>query len=554
MTLLGAAIAKRLTRRWEAIPERFADFLRWIGRDPSEAIEAICDASEGRPVHSALGPKVFGCANDNLPAEPRRVVVVQAGGRGGKTSRLLAPKALHAGLTVPLPTLAPGEHAVSLIVAPRQLEALQALSFVRGILESRDELRALVVNRSVHRGAERLGAAECITIRRPQDGRLVDIRIGVASSGGLSARAKTLVFAGLDEAAFFRAEGELTDKALYQAAIQRVVPGGQVWMVSTPWIEGFGMMAELFQADFGRHEHTLCATGPTRLLNPTWDPDGTIEKHLRTTDPDNASREIDAIPLPAGSKLFFPPEVLAKAVNDNRPRHLEPDHRFTHYAGTDLGFRRNSSALGIARVDGKVVRLAYLEEVRPERGKPLVPSEVCEGFAEACARYSAWSVLGDLHYSETAREHFGVARHRDPADRREVPHLRSVSYVDFIPTIENVSDAFARVRDMMADGRIELPKDDRLLSELRRTTSRPMPGGAVKVELPRVGNAHGDLAMACVLAMSRYQDGSYARKLEELARRAAEREQSAKPKTRREEREAAALDEMRRMTRMPKAG
>jgi hypothetical protein len=123
VTKVGQAFARSLTSVREPIPERFADFLRWVGLEPSEAIEAIADASEGRPVYSALCPKLFGCSNDNLPRCARRVVCVRAGGRGGKTSRLLAPKALHAALTVPLPTLAVGEHAVSLLVAPRELES-----------------------------------------------------------------------------------------------------------------------------------------------------------------------------------------------------------------------------------------------------------------------------------------------------------------------------------------------------------------------------------------------------------------------------------------------
>lgn len=552
VTKVGQAFARSLTSVREPIPERFADFLRWVGLEPSEAIEAIADASEGRPVYSALCPKLFGCSNDNLPRCARRVVCVRAGGRGGKTSRLLAPKALHAALTVPLPTLAVGEHAVSLLVAPRELEAMQALSFVRGLIASRDELSALVVNRSMHRGELRLGDAKCITIRR-RDGKTVDIRIGVASGGGLSARAKTLVFAGLDEAAFFRAEGELTDKALYQAAIQRVVPGGQVWMVSTPWIEGFGVMEEHLKRDFGRHELTLCAMGTTRELNPSWDPDGTIEAQMRIDDPDNAAREIDAIPLPAGSKLFFAPEVLARAVNENRPRLLDFDPRFEHWASADLGFRRNSSALGISRLEGELLRLAFLDEVIPGRGEPLIPSEVCKGFGDACARYGTFDLQVDYESIEAAREHLGALQLRDPRDRGMAPGRRSVSITEFHPGTE-LEPAFTRVRTAMSESKVELPNDARLLSQLRRVTSKPLAGGRMSIVLPRVGNAHGDLAVACIMSLSRYQESAAGRKYEALSALMRGAPAPTAKKTARELKEERDLDIQRRMTRMPKAG
>lgn len=552
MSAIGQGFARSLTMTREPVPERFADFLRWAGLAPSEAIEAIADASEGRHVRTALCPKLFGCANDNLPRCARRVVVVRAGGRGGKTSRILAPKALHAALTVPLPTLAAGEHAVALLVAPRELEAMQALSFVRGIIAGRDELAAMVVNRSMHRGELRLGDAKCITIRRA-DGKLVDIRIGVASGGGLSARAKTLVFAGLDEAAFFRADGELTDKALYQAAIQRVVPGGQVWMVSTPWIEGFGVMEEHLKRDWGRHELTLCAMGTTRELNPSWDPDGTIEAQMRIDDPDNASREIDAIPLPAGSKLFFSPEVLARAVNENRPRILDFDPRFEHWASGDLGFRRNSSALGISRLEGELLRLAFLDEVIPKRGEPLIPRDVCEGFGEACARYGTFDLQVDYESIEDARGYLGALQLVDPRDHRMAPGRRSVGITEFNPGTE-LEPAFTRVRTRMADGLVELPNCSRLLSQLRRVTSKPLAGGRMSIVLPRVGNAHGDLAVASIMSLARYQESAAGRKYEELSALMRGAQPSTSKKTTRELREEQDLEMRRRMTRMPKAG
>ncbi len=463
-------------------PLRFVDFLeatQWCDLRLSPVVHAIADASDGRKVEldATVAMSTFGCLAGALPTTPRRVVVVRAGGRGGKTSRLLAPKALHAALTVPLPDLRPGEHARALLIGPDKSLAIQALGFVRGYLES-PGLASLVHN----------DTAECITLRRP-DGKLVDIAIGAATRGGKAARGRSLVFVGMDEAAFFFADDghTVTDKDIYDAAIQRVVPGGQIWIVSTPFIEESGVMERKLKDDWGKHDEALCAVGTTRALNPKWDPDGSVEAMMRREDPENASREIDAIPLPSGSKMFFGKDDIDAAVELDRVGNLEPTNTFSHAAGADLAFTRNSAALGIARVEGRKVRLAYTEEIRPERGTSLKPSEVCEGFAKSCIRYGLDTVQGDHHYVESARELMGNV---------------GVTYEPWTPTVDSKAQVFTTMRKLMAERRLGLPNDPRLLSQIRKVTSKPMPGGGTSIILPKQGTAHGDLLMAVVLAVA----------------------------------------------------
>lgn len=478
--LARVALAKSRARAEQGVPASFRAFLEsadYCALTLSPVVQAIADASDGNPVScdDATAQSTFGCAAVDLPRCPRRVVVVRAGGRGGKTSRLLATKAIHASLTVPLPDLRTGERGRALLIAPDKALALQALSFVRGYLEA-PALAGLVAN----------DTAECITIRRP-DGKLVDIAIGAATRGGKAARGRSLVFVGMDEAAFFYADDghTVTDKDIYDAAIQRVVPGGQIWIVSTPWIEDAGVMEERLKADWGKHTSTLCAVGTTRALNPKWDPSGEIEAEMRREDPENAAREIDAVPLSAGVKMFFAKDDVDAAVETGRTDSLEYDANFPHAAGTDLGFTRNSAALALARTEGRRVRVAYTEELRPERGTALKPSVVCKGFAEACVRHGVDSVQGDHHYEESAKELMGEC---------------GVSYLPWTPTVDSKALAFTTMRRLMAERRLGLPDDIRLLSQIRRTTSKPMAGGGTQILLPKQGTAHGDLLMACVLA------------------------------------------------------
>jgi hypothetical protein len=115
------------------------------GRAPSPVVCAIVDASEGRApegIDDATAQRVFRCGRLALGTGiVPRIVLLGAGRRGGKTSRLLAPKMVHAAWTVPLPDLAPGEIARSLVIAPDLDLADACFNYAKGICESSPVLR-----------------------------------------------------------------------------------------------------------------------------------------------------------------------------------------------------------------------------------------------------------------------------------------------------------------------------------------------------------------------------------------------------------------------------
>lgn len=461
----------------------FAEAKNLCGLDLSPLVAAIADASEARPIalDDVAAQTHFGCEAARLPATPPRTVVVRAGGRGGKTSRLLAPKALHAAWTVPLPLLGPGEVGYAVIFAPDLKLARQALSFCKGYVDESPTLRAALVEEPT---------ADALTLKRP-DGRIVRVEVFAASRGGKGGRGKSLVFAGLDEACFFRDEatGVVNDAEMYRAVIQRVVPGGQVWIVSTPWLAGVGLLEELVGKNFGSHEHALCALAPTRALNPAWDPDGEIERDLRENDPDNAEREIDAVPMAAGSAMFFDPNAIKAAVDEDRP--LEAPYRggAAYGAGGDLAFKRDSSALAIAELcDGRYA-IAALDELRPEKGAPLKSSAVVGQFAGTMRRYACGDLTLDSHEREAATD--DLAAHGLTALPAPEGHGgKAESYIAF--------------RRLLHEGRLTLPNHPRFLRQLRDIVSKPMPGGGLSITSPRrTGGGHGDLVSAAVLAVWR---------------------------------------------------
>ncbi len=460
-----------------------AESEHFCGLTLSPLMAAIMDAAEGRPVTTiddAAALKHFGCSLAKLPRRARRLVAVRAGGRAGKTSRLLATKALLAALTVPLTTLAPGERAISLIMAPDLVLARQVLGFVRGYIEASPALSARVLN----------DTADEIELRRP-DGLPVLIRVRAASRGGKGGRGFVLVFAGLDEAAFFRddASGVVNDTEIYRAVAQRLVPGAQAWIVSTPWIAGTGLLEETLAADLGTHEHALCVVAPTRALNPTWDPDGTIEAQLRQSDPENADREIDAIPLAAGSSRFFEKVTLDAATDAQRAQDLQPERGGFYGAAGDFAFRRNASTVAVVRripVEGGADRyeLAFLDERRPEPGAPLKPSAVVDDFAPALKRYGLTRAAADSHERDQVADE--MARHDIT--------------VSALPAGQaGKAEQYLFVRRLLREGRFTMPAHTRLRAQLNAILAKPAPGGGMSITSPTTADgSHGDLVSGVV--------------------------------------------------------
>jgi hypothetical protein len=462
---------------------QFASSRTYCGLDPSPLMAAVYDASEGiRPttIDDATCLVHFGCELDALPTAPRRTVAVRAGGRGGKSSRLMAVAALHRAWTVPLPTLRRGEVASSMLVAPDMSLARQTLSFVHGYVEDSALLRRALIDEPTK---------DSIELRRP-DGKRVRVEVRAASRGGRGVRGRTLCFAGLDEACFFFDElsGVVNDADLYRATAQRVVPGGQVWIASTPWIADTGLLETLIAKNFGTHDHALVLTAGTRALNPTWDPTGEIERDLREQDPDAAVREIDGQPMSGGAGTFFDGSALTACVDETLVLPMSASLCRRAAFGGDIGLVSDSSALvGVADV-GRTLTVIAVSELRPTKGNPLRPKAVIDDFAATMTRFGARSFMADAHYRESVREHLA-------------PH--GIRFADAPGGRDGKSDVFLHAKKLIHEGRVRIPNHPRLLTQLRQVVSRPAPGGGLAITSPRRrgGGGHGDIASAFVLAL-----------------------------------------------------
>ncbi|MBI2391504.1 MAG: hypothetical protein HYV09_18080 [Deltaproteobacteria bacterium] len=415
-----------------------------------------------------LGRKLFGDV-EIIPAIARAVLVAVCGARGGKTY-LAALRLLHLALTVPL-QLAPGEHAFAPFIAPDMRLATQGLRYVAGAVRSTQALARCVDGK--------IGSEGFTVVRH--DGEPVRFEALPATAGGSAVRGRTLVGVVMDEAAFFRDEfSAVNDEDIFRGFAPRIVPGGQALVVSTPWAQA-GLLYKEFSNNRGEPKTAIAAHAPTTLLRTDEHTRALVAKE-RMRDPENARREFDAEFLPRGSGAFFDPTAIDASIFDR----LDVPRGWALTAAIDAGFRSDASALVIVACGGEQFAVVHREELRPDKGAPLKPSEVIRTFAQSLRSFGVSRVAADQFYVEAVREHLsehGIGLVEAPAGQigKVTTHMRA--------------------RSILHEGRLRMPRDERMLNQLKSIEQRPTAGGGLQIHTPRRAGGHGDIASALILAL-----------------------------------------------------
>lgn len=466
-----------------ALRASFLSFCVWLGVTLTPGQRVLCAvAYDGQSPGAAsteesrqLALRIFG-AVEAIPAEARSVVNAVCGRGAGKSYTLIALRLLWGALARDLSGLARGEVGYAPIVAPQLKLARQTLNFIRGALAD-PRLSPMVV-------AE---AKDDIVIQRP-DGRRVSFSCLAAGRAGAALRGKSFTDAAFEEAAFFRDEdtGVVNDAELFNAVSPRILPGGQIILVSSPWAE-VGLFYDLHKENWGHPTAAIAAHAPTLVLN---DNEKTREMVAReqVRDPDNASREYGAEFLGSGAQQFFESGAVDAAVSAELivPRKALPGEFVT--VGADFGFRSDSSAVVVVHrsVDGEHYWVGDVLELRPQEGKPLKPSATVQRFAQLVKGHGAGYVMADQHYRETIAEHLAA---------------EELGFLD-APAGSLAADPFVRARMLFREGKVHLPDDPRLRSQLKAVVGKALPGGGLRIVQPRLAKGgHGDLVSALVLAL-----------------------------------------------------
>ena len=153
-------------------------------------------------------------------------------------------------------------------------------------------------------------------------------------------------------------------------------------------------------------------------------------------------------------------------------------------AGLDMGLRSDSSALVIVHRRKDILHVGEIVELRPTPDTPLKPSEVVRTFAKAMKLHGCSYAVGDNHYRES------VVEYLDEFD------------MTFCPGPSAPAVAYVRSRALMREGRVRLPRNERLIQQLKEVQGRQTSGGGMSITHPRTANGgHGDIVSALVLAL-----------------------------------------------------
>jgi hypothetical protein len=150
----------------------------------------------------------------------------------------------------------------------------------------------------------------------------------------------------------------------------------------------------------------------------------------------------------------------------------------TYYGFVDpSGGSIDSAALGIAHAENG----RFVLDGAWERRAPHSPASVIEEFSVTLKQYGVRKVVGDRYAGEFPRELF-----------------RSWG-VSYEPSAKTRSELYVEFLSLLNSGRVELPRHQRLLAQLRGLERRVARGGRESVD--HVAGGHDDLANAAAGAI-----------------------------------------------------
>jgi Terminase RNaseH-like domain len=394
-------------------------------------------------------------------------IVFRVGRRGGKSTTLT-----RVGLTEILfgdRDIPPGDCGMFAIISTDRSEAARKL---RGAREMLDTLG--VRYRS-------LGVPNAIQLV----GRRVGVQVFTASIAGVSGF--TAVFVLCDEVSKWKDADTGTNPATEVLASVRptlagVSPAARCILSSSPFGDIDAHAKAYDRGDVEGEQWTAFAE--TWVARPTLTE---AETHRLEANEDIWRREYACVPMAGAAGAFFDASAISQAVDEQLELPVARQPYWSVVVGADFGFKSDSSACVVVCFDGERYVVAQIVELRPERGKPLRPSEVAARFAAVARSYGASTIIADQFSEEAMREHLaaaGVAL--EPAPKGATGKV----------------ETYTRARALFHEGRVLLPNHPRLVNQLLSVVSRPTSGGNLSITSPRKDGGHGDVASALVLALA----------------------------------------------------
>jgi len=375
------------------------------------------------------------------------------GRRGGKSKAMAVLAAYLAGLCEH--PLVRGERGVLLCIAPDQRQATIVLDYAEAALSDSPLLKQLVANRT----SDTLELTNGITIE-------------VRASSHRRLRGPTYIAIIADEGAFWFSDewSANTDVEILNAVKPGLLTtGGPLVIASSPYARR-GVLWNMFKNNFGAggDPFVLVAQGASRDLNPSLSQRAVDREYEK--DPAFAAAEYGA-QFRTDLEAFVTLETVEQCVGDFPE--LYPTARHRYFAFTDpSGGSSDSFTLAIAHKQGEQVVIDAVREVRP----PFSPEATINEFTILLRSYRVTKVTGDKYAGEFPRELFR---------RRGVTYWTSE---------KSKSDLYRDMLPALNSGRILLPRNERLISQLTGLERRTTRAGRDSIDHSPGG--HDDLANA----------------------------------------------------------
>ena len=467
----------------------------WLGLDLSAPQRSLLKASNGIPLSEEEMGYFRACTGRTT--DPRinfPTVVVIAGARAGKDSRLVAPTALYEAVFGGH-SISKGETPTIALYAQGKDAATVTFNYISDYATKSPRLSEMV-------------EGEPLRTRLTLDNGFV-VRTFPATR--IAARAFSLPVAVLNESAFYRFEGSANADVEILTSVRRGMlnfPRRKLLIVSTPYSKA-GILYDHFRRFYGRDDSqdVLVWRAPTSFMNPSITEER-LEEERRVMDPAHFAREYLAEFLDDAA-AWLPSELIESAV--------------------DLGIAERPPLIGVKYTMGIdasgagscafAVSIGHPEE--QGAGNIVVIQDVLRSFTKPPS--------GKLNLRAVVREILGLA-----ASYNHIEHAFSDRYAGQWPlqafedeaaalgmrftlrdptvmrgqdTIRlNKSEAFRETAPLFRTSRIRLvdnPSQVRELRNLRNLEARPTEAGPVKIGRPMVRGEMDDqaTAMATMAAM-----------------------------------------------------
>jgi hypothetical protein len=446
---------------------------------------AICRVSEGYALGDLWQDEdVQRCLGGNKPPERApRIIVVLGAIRGGK-SIFAAGRSVVASQTCDLSGLSPGDEVRIPMVATEKDTAGQVFSHVANTALASPVLRGLMVGEPT---------ADSVHFKHPS-GRHIEIKVAALGKAGSTLVGRWLGGAVFDEAPRMVGEDDgvrnLDDNI--QAVAGRILPGGQILLIGSPWAP-FGPIYDLVEQRFGKPDEDIVvirATGP--MLNPSyWTPARCERYRLSPLVKERMMYRTDVLGEFADPEdSMFSSEALVK---NTRADAVRPAEDGMHYvAAMDPGGRASAWTLVVVGCTGSkgygrpTYSVVLAKQWMGSAANPLKPRIVLSEIAQALGPYGVDTIFTDQFAYEA---------------------LNDLAYefkVGLVGTQVQAAERLQHVEAIRAalhENRLEVPPDPYLRTDLLRTRKRVTSNG-VTIQYPQSGDGrHCDYVPALGLAM-----------------------------------------------------